>query len=205
MGARIAPVERCWVIGSALLVALAPSVCLAAPPAEEQVEEPPKVAADSSNKPRRWYGWQTFAADGAAGALFLAAVADNHSTTLFALSGVTFGLGAPSIHLAHGHWDFALGSLGLRILGPFLGAVIGAQSDIRVSDDATGVASSNKWGITGAAIGGLVVSAIDGVLIAYDTKASPPAPPHDQLLRLQSLPQLVVLRHGVGLGYSGQF
>jgi len=198
-------VERCWVIGVALLVALAPSVCLAVPPAEAQAEEPPKAVPDSSNKLRRWYGWQTFAADGAAGALFLAATADNHSTTLYALSGVTFGLGAPTIHLAHGHWDFALGSLGLRLLGPFLGAVIGAQSDIRVSEDATGSASSNKWGITGAAIGGLVVSAIDGVLLAYDTNDASPTPPPKQLLRADSLPQLVLLQHGIGLGYSGQF
>ncbi len=197
--------ERCWVIGVALFVALAPSVCLAVPPAEEQAEEPPKASANSAHQPRRWYGWQTFAADGAAGAFFLAAVADDHNTTLFGVSGVSFGLGAPAIHLAHGHWDFALGSLGLRILGPFLGAVIGAQSDIRVSEDATGATSSNKWGITGAAIGGLVVSAIDGVLIAYDTPVSDTARPHEPLLGAESLPQLVLLRNGIGLGYSGRF
>jgi len=205
MGAKVAPVERCWVIGLAQLVALWPSVCLAVPPAEAQAEEPPKAAADSSHKPRRWYGWQTFTADGAAGALFLAAVADNHSTTLFGLSGVTFGLGAPTIHLAHGHWDFALASLGLRILGPFVGTAIGAQSDIRMSEDATGNAPSSKWAITGAAIGGLVVSAIDGALIAYDTKEASPAPPKNQLLEAVSLPRVVVLQHGIGLGYSGQF
>ena len=188
----MALVQRRWLVGSAMLWAfsnaLSPRVCAATPPTEKRASEPPA----SENPPRqawRWYGWQTFAADGAAGALFLAATADNHSTTLYALSGVTFGLGAPTIHLAHGHWDFALGSLGLRLLGPFLGAVIGAQSDIRVSEDATGSASSNKWGITGAAIGGLVVSAIDGVLLAYDTNDASPTPPPKQLLRADSLQQ----------------
>ncbi|HKO51030.1 MAG TPA: hypothetical protein VJV79_25150 [Polyangiaceae bacterium] len=188
-------------VSCAALTALAPRVCSATPPAENTASD---SALPRANVARRWYGWQTFAADGAAGAFFLAAVADDHNTTLFGLSGLTFALAAPTLHLANGHWDFALGSLGLRILGPFLGAAIGAQSDVRVSEDATGVASSNKWGVAGAGIGGLVVSAIDGLLIAYDTKGSAPVPPRKQLLRLE-LPQLLLLRHGIGLGYSGQF
>ncbi len=157
------------VIGVALscaeFVALAPGVCSAAPTAAEQAGQPLATGAPLANDTRRWYGFQTFAADGVAGALFLGAVADDHSPVLFGLSGLTFGLAAPAIHLAHGNWDVALGSLGLRVLGPFLGAVIGAQSDTRYSEDATGDAPSSKWATAGVAIGGLVASAIDGLLL----------------------------------------
>jgi hypothetical protein len=136
----------------------------------------------------------------------LGGVADDYNTTLFVFSGLTFALGGPTIHAAHGRWGVAVGSLGLRILGPFLGAIVGAQADIRTSTDAAGgEASHDKWGPAGAAIGGLVASAIDGALIAYDTRPSSPVPPRNQLFRLESLPQIVVLKHGVALGYSGQF
>ncbi len=205
MWARMALVQRAWVIRvavpCAVFIGLAPDVCPAAPAAEE----PPATAANPAHGARRWYGWQTFAADGVAGTVFLAAVADDHNSTLFALSGLSFGLGAPAIHLSHGNWQVALGSLGLRVAGPFVGALIGSQSDIRVSEDATSTDRSSKWGVAGAAIGGLVASAIDGLLLSYDTRVSSPAPPHNQLLRADSFPQLVVLRQGVGLEYSGQF
>lgn len=209
MRAKIATVERGCVIEVAIccaaLVGLAPSVCSAVPPAEDPTVEPRSTSAPAAPPARRWYGWQTFAADGAASVLFLTAVADDHNTTLFALSGLTFGLGAPAIHVAHGNWEVALGSLGLRFAGPFIGIMIGSQSDIRSSEDATSSDSSSKWAIAGAAIGGLVASAIDGLLLSYDTRALPATPPRNQLLRADYLPQVVLLKQGVALGYSGQF
>jgi hypothetical protein len=203
-------VRRGWVTDIALccaaIIGLAPAECEATPTAEEQASEPPADAASSASNARHWYGWQTFAADGVAGALFLGAVADDNNVTLFGLSGVSFVLGAPTIHVVHGRWGVGLGSLGLRILGPFVGAVIGAQADVRSCADVSSCGpSSSKWGPAGAAIGGLVVSAIDGTLLAYDTPVASPAPPRNQLLRLEPLPQLVVLQHGLALGYSGQF
>jgi len=202
--------RRGWVIGvavcGAVSIGLTSGVCWATPATQEPLSVPPTEAANSASDARRWYGWQTFAADGVAGALFLGAVADDHNVTLFGLSGVSFALGAPTLHVVHGRWSVALGSLGLRILGPFVGAVIGAQADVRTCADVDSCGlSSGKWGTAGAAIGGLVVSAIDGALLAYDAPLANPAPPRNQLLKLEPLPQLVVLRHGIGLGYSGQF
>ena len=206
MQVKMAPVERGWLIGLAISCsALVPSVCSAVPPTEDPTVEPRSTNAPPTLRPRRWYGWQTFAADGAASALFLAAVADDHSTTLFALSGLTFGLGAPVIHVTHGNWEVGLASLGLRFSGVFVGVMIGSQSDIRVSEDATSSDSSSKWALTGAAIGSLVASAIDGLLLSYDTRVAPVTPHRNQLLRAESLPQVMMLKHGVALGYSGQF
>jgi len=203
-------VQRGSVIGSALfwalLLSLAPDVCAAAPPAAEQLGDPPAAQSSASLTTRHWYGWQTFAADGAASALFLSAVADDHNSTLFTLSGLTFGLGAPAIHVSHGNWELALASLGLRFAGPFVGAMIGSQSDSRASEAATSADRSSKWAITGVGIGGLVASAIDGLLLSYDTRApSPSAKTRQQLLGAVSLPQLTVLERGVFLGYSGHF
>jgi hypothetical protein len=62
---------------------------------------------------------------------------------------------------------------------------------------------SGKWTAVGAGIGGLVVSVIDGALLAYEAQSPPP--PRNQLLMAVPLPQLVVLRHGIGLGYAGRF
>src|SRR6478735_7983019 len=119
--------QRGWSIAVVTwFVGLIPSVCVAAPPAESMAAEPDVRGA---NEARRWYGWQIFTADLTAGALFLGAVADDHNSALFGLSGFSFGLGGPTIHAAHGRWDVALGSLGLRVLGPVVGAVIGVQAD----------------------------------------------------------------------------
>jgi len=201
--------QRGWPIAVIALglVGLVPSVCWAAPPAQSPADTE-GLGAPPANLPsvRRWYGWQIFSADALAGALFLGAVADDHSATLFGLSGVAFAVGGPAVHVAHGRWDVALGSLGLRVLGPVVGVVIGAQGDRprAVEDDTSDNGSSSKWAITGVAIGGLVASVLDGLLLSYDPPAPRPAP-HNQLLKLESLPQLLVLRQGIGLGYSGQF
>lgn len=182
-----------------------PSVCLAAPPAESPTDTPVDPQASPPSE-RHWYGWQIFSADAAAGALFLGAVADDHSATLFGLSGVAFAVGGPAIHGAHGRWDIALGSLGLRVLGPVVGVVIGAQGDRprAVYDSSNSNGSSSKWAITGVAIGGIVASVLDGLLLSYDPPAARAAP-RNQLLKVDSFPQLLVLRQGIGLGYSGQF
>ena len=93
----------------------------------------------------------------------------------------------------------AMGSLGLRLLGPFVGGVIGAGADVRASEHTAD--SHGKWAVLGVGLGGLVVSAIDGAILGWEIKAS--SPPRTQALL--ALPDLVLLRNGMALGYSGQF
>ena len=209
MRAQMAFVQRGWdiwiTICCAVFVALAPRVCAAAPLAGEPAAEPPPESSNPPPSARRWYGWQTFSTDGAAGALFLTGVAADHNTALFGFSALTFGFGAPAIHVAHGNWEVALASVGLRIFGPFAGALIGGATDVHMSEDNGGHDSSNKWTLVGVGIGGLVAATLDGLLLAYDTRVSSPPPPRNQLLRLDSFPQLMLLRQGISLGYSGQF
>ena len=192
-------------LGWGVFVWLSPNVCNAAPPTDEQLAEPPEVDSSTPRVGRRWYGSQTLATDAAAGALFLGAIAANRNAPLFTLSGLTFAAGAPAIHVAHGNWELSLASVGVRAFSTFCGAMIGFSADDHGVRDASGNTSSDKWTLVGVGIGGLLASATDGLLFAYDTRAPKPTPPHNQLLRAAPLPQLVVLRHGVALGYSGQF
>ena len=203
----VAIVQRGSQIGVAVfivvMVGLAPNVCSAVPPVESAASEPvvPPVGT------RRWYGWQTFAADGVASAFFLTAVADDYNATLFGFSGVTFALATPTIHATHGNWEVALASVGMRVLLPLMGAIVGGSSDVHVTEDATGGAySSSKWASVGAGVGGLIASLADGLLLAYDTRLPPPpVAPRNQLLRAHPMPQLTLLSHGIGLRYSQPF
>jgi len=169
-------------------------------------EERQTIASDvrQPSVPRRWYGWQTFSADGIAAGFFFAGVADDHNAPLLGVSGVTFAVGAPVVHLSHGQWEMALGSVGLRVVGPLLGAVIGSTQDGETSSDTSGGNTSAKWTTTGVAIGGLVASAVDGLLLAYDARPGPiSAPVRNQLLKIELSPHLALTPHGLAIGLSG--
>ncbi len=152
---------------------------------------------------RHWYGWQTFTTDGIAAGLFLGGVADHQSTAVYGTSALVFGLGAPVVHLAHRHWEYALCSLGLRVAGPLLGAVLGSQGDTETR--AVGgppTTPSAQYTTIGAAIGGVAVSLLDGLVLAYD-QAPAPAPQRNQLIEVEAFPSLALLPHGALLGLSG--
>ncbi|HEX3773853.1 MAG TPA: hypothetical protein VHV51_05265 [Polyangiaceae bacterium] len=158
-----------------------------------------------SSVPRRWYGWQTFASDGVAAGLFLGAVADDHNTALFGASGLTFAIGAPVVHLSHGQWEMALGSVGLRVVAPLIGAVIGSSQDGKTTSDmSAGGGTSTKWTTTGVAIGGVVASAIDGLVLAYDARPARSAiPAHHQLLEIDFSPHITLTHHGAAIWFTG--
>lgn len=166
--------------------------------AQEPAPDPPVSA-------RRWYGWQTFTTDGIAGGLFVGAVAADRNTALYGSSAVVFGLGAPLVHLAHGHWEYALCSVGLRVALPLLGAVIAAPADVKSSDDgAASGAASAKWTTVGVALSGVAASLFDGFVLAYDqalvTRAQPES---DRGLSLSPYPSLRLLPRGALFGVSG--
>ena len=142
--------------------------------------------------------------DGIAAGFFFAGVADDHNTPLLGISGVTFAAGAPVVHLSHGQWEMALGSVGLRVVGPLLGAVIGSTQDGKTSSDMSGGNTSVRSTTMGVAIGGLVASAIDGLLLAYDARPAPSSiPVRNQLLKIELSPHLALVPHGLAVGLSG--
>ncbi len=142
------------------------------------------------------------------GALFVAAIADQRNPALFGSSALTFGFGAPIIHLAHRRWDTALGSFGLRLAGPLLGLAIGSMADTRRgADDASGsrADSSEKWATLGVAIGAVTASVLDGSLLAYDTRERPPETSRRGSLLASAVPRLTMQRRGLALGYALRF
>jgi hypothetical protein len=183
---------------------------VAAPPTtdDERVpaphQEPPSSSAPSSHvpaskerrepaeaAPRRWYGWQTLSTDAAAGALAYTYYLSNNVWTggsggpgWFVMSGATYLLGGPVVHVAHGKIGTGVGSLALRVGAPLvLGGVGYAVAG------GPGQGGDNGWvaGLVGAIAGGMVgivvAVTIDAAVLAYDhppqpPTASPPRPQH---------------------------
>jgi hypothetical protein len=137
--------------------------------------------------------------------LYVVAIAADYNPKLLAASGITYGLGAPAIHSWHGNRWLSLASMGVRVVTPVVGLVIGLSADERVENDSNGKEHSNKWTLIGVGIGGLVAAATDALVFAYDTHPPTPKPARNQLIKLDPLPQLLVSRNSAGLGLSGQF
>jgi len=157
---------------------LAASLVLASATARADPPAPP-TPAESHEQATRWYGYQTLATDGVALLFFVPAQSSASSATKqgFAMGTLTmYGVGAPIVHLAHGHVGKALLDLGLRVGMPLaLGAAgyaIGASS--REQADGLG-------GVVGAGFGALLgaagASAIDAIVVAREPVSPPCATP----------------------------
>ncbi len=155
--------------------------------------------ADEPVRPRRrWYGWQTLSADGAALLLALSAVglsqgssADTTALSVPALLGYEFAPGV--IHFAHGNPGRAFASMGVRLGVPLAAAFVGATAASGCDDygcEAGGAAVGFLLGIGGA-------MAIDAAVFAYDEQSPPPT------ARTSLLPLVSVTSRGAVLGLAG--
>jgi hypothetical protein len=63
----------------------------------------------------RWYGWQTLITDGTSIAMLVGGAGTKEPGTWIALSGLTYALGGPIVHWAHGNGGKGAASLGLRL------------------------------------------------------------------------------------------
>jgi hypothetical protein len=105
-----------------------------------------------------------------------------------------YALGGPFIHLGHGRPGAALGSLGIRVVFPFLGALIGgASSKDRQSDDFHPFA-------VGFLVGVALASATDAIALSSEAA---PVVERTPLSTLLVAP--VVTRDGAALGLSLRF
>ena len=138
-----------------------------------------------------WYGWQTLLSDaGAIGLWSLAAVVDDAqygspswrtyqawSTALTASGFAVYAVGAPAIHLAHGHADKAAESLVMRVGLPFGGALVGvlagASACGRSYDE---VPCPLVLGVLGFVAGGVAAMIVDAVVLAHEPTGPPTGP-----------------------------
>src|SRR5688572_7414027 len=109
-----------------------PQGVVQAPPYQPMPYDPAyDYSSEEEEKPRksRWYGWQTLATDGAAlTAILLSASADQDGGALVGLGLAAYALGGPIVHMAHDRAGVGVGSLGMRIGAPLVGAAIGAEA-----------------------------------------------------------------------------
>jgi hypothetical protein len=172
---------------------------------------PARINTEPDDAPaaaKNWYGWQTFVNDGVAAGLFLSGVEAHNNTTLLGVSGLTFVVGGPVVHLTHGQWEMAFVSVWVRALAPFFGAVLGSRGDSSVcSSDSSCANNSTKWTNTGIAIGGVAASVLDGLVLANDTRRTTPATPSPSphWSNVGAFPRLIVVPHGAAIGLAGAF
>jgi hypothetical protein len=130
----------------------APPPVVTAPPAKEKEndKEEPKPKTET-----RWYGWQTLLSDG------LAVVA----TPLAPPLGVgMYFLGAPIIHIAHLEGFNVLKSLGMRVISPVVGGLVG----LAAADGCSGFLCELEGGAWGVIIGAGVAIVVDAAFIARE-------------------------------------
>lgn len=162
---------------------LVPAIALAASllPASSAYAYDDALPAASRPEPHptlRWYGYQTLLADGAALALAIPAVTSPWGSAtqqgFGVASGITYGLGGPIVHLAHGHLDKALLDLGLRAAVPlalgFIGGLIGAAANPCDSTQLLCGLGSGAGASVGALVGVGTAVVIDSSVLAREPK-----------------------------------
>jgi len=148
-----------------------------APPAQVYVPAKPET-------PRiTWYGWQTLIADGAAvGLLWLALVSSDGSAgnILGTASFMTYLLGGPIVHWAHGHGGKGWASVGLRVGLPIGGAIAGAligRAACGSEGEGDFVPCPVVYGALGLVGGMAAAPIVDATVIAREPVAAPAGPP----------------------------
>lgn len=115
---------------SLALVALAPTLAVLPARAETAAHVPTQstvvATTRSANRGWRWYGWEPLLID--AGAFGIGVVGLAAESAPIAMIGYgTWIASGPTVHLAHGSSARALGSLGMRLSLPVVGAAAGCE------------------------------------------------------------------------------
>ncbi len=121
-----------------------------------------------ARKPRsRWYGWQTLITDGASLAMLMGGASANDSAgTWVALSGLTYALGGPIVHWAHGNGGKGAASLGLRLGLPVGLGLLGYACGSAISGGKDYGAA--VFGALGFVVGFPAAMAIDSAALARE-------------------------------------
>jgi len=156
---------------------------------------------------RKWYGWQTLAADGTSlAALTIAVVLSNRAAGSSDQKGVSanatglvwFGLlgyelGPGVIHFVHKNPGRGFASMGVRLGLPLAGAIVGAAA----ASSCTGFACEEGGAGLGIVLGMAGAIALDAAVFAYED----PQKPNPRGLGL--LPLVSVTPRQAWLGFGG--
>ncbi len=171
--------------------------------------------ASSTAPRRRWYGWQTLLLDGVAFSMLASSayVSNNSASgTLAVGSLVTYAVGAPIVHIAHGHTAKGFGDLGLRVGLPlaFAGVGYAAGSDTCGKSSALiCIPSSLAYAAIGFVLGMGTAIALDGAVLAREDapliKSETALRPLPKRPALQILPDVELGPNKAALGLRGAF
>jgi hypothetical protein len=119
----------------------------------------------SSAPKTRWYGWQIIPIDAAALGVIAVALALGEDAVpapaVIALGA--YAVGGPIVHLVHGRPLIALGSFGLRVGMPAVGALVGSAGENCKDDKCTGGWPTAVGGLVGA----ITAMSLDAALLAH--------------------------------------
>jgi hypothetical protein len=124
--------------------------------------------------PRHWYGWQTLLVDAGSLVLFFSGVASG-SGAVTAFSGVSYVVGPPVVHIAHGRGGIAIGSALLRLGAPFVFGLVGLEignASAPPSGNTVSVAPLVD-GALGLVAGVLAAVAVDDAVFAWEPGKAP--------------------------------
>jgi hypothetical protein len=158
-----------------------------------------------ATEPRSWYGWQSLVIDGAsltAGAIVTVRRDEPDRRKriggLAVLPYVTGLLISPWVHVFHGRWGTALGSLALRAFAPALGALVGLAGYCAATG---GTDECTADGAVYGLLGGTVLTAgIDIGLLSHERSE----PAHASTTGAV-MPYLTPHQDGLRSGISGTF
>jgi hypothetical protein len=186
------------------------------PPASTSTSKTTFVPLPSSPPPivryeSHWYGWQTLLAD--AGSIGL-----GFASKEVAVGALAYGLVPPIIHWSHGNVGRGFASLGIRLGGPVVGALVGlvigtaiASNDHTQGFAAIGAQLDDELGglVVGAGVGYLSAVVVDAAALSWDH--DPVAEPSDQAPAAKPstftfTPRVSVLpKGGAQMGLGGSF
>ena len=118
---------------------------------------------DAQEEERSWYGWQTLTADGTSLLVLPIAAGVSQSPALGVVALAGYFLAPPFIHGGHGRWGMFGASLGLRVVMPVVGGLLGSVGQDCGNDICIPVGAA-----IGVAIGALGAVAIDASLLSYE-------------------------------------
>jgi hypothetical protein len=133
----------------------------------------------------------------------------SHQSAISAISGVTYFLGGPIVHWAHGYGAKGAIDLGIRfgapVVGALLGLGLGSAANSRPNSDAPGVSDGALVGaVLGAFLGLIAAITVDAAVLATEdvTPTGPQArskPPLDRFVLVPTA-SLTPTKTTLGLG-----
>jgi hypothetical protein len=103
-----------------------PGTTPAPQPTPTQPAPPPAPYKPSTHTEKTWYGWQNLVVDAAAVTVLAIGAANwNGGSGLRVAGGLGYVFGSPVVHWIHGNIGPGFGSLGMRVLLPPIGLVVG--------------------------------------------------------------------------------